>query len=347
MPVANFVYPSSSQRTGGVIVLYELANELCRRGYDVHFLHGPASPHRVKSLDELPAFSFEPAIAHHLVDDLADDEAPDGDLVFHADAPARLGLPVVVVQGYGMLSRAWEDTAFRTPAPKVCVARWLVDVGRELGVPEEQLWHVPLGLDHDTFHPDDSAHERPIDVAMLSHPFPQKGWAVGRDCLELLSAERDLAAVVFGATSPEPPAPPGTRVLIGPDHPTLASEVYGRTKVFVQPSLVEGFGYTPVEAMACGAALVTTDNGGSRDYADDERTALVVPSGDAGALAAAVRRLLDDDVLRLRLAEAGRARAAGFRWERTGATLDANLRAYLADPEHYRRAPADPVQERV
>ena len=111
------------------------------------------------------------------------------------------------------------------------------------------------------------------------------------------------------------------QVLVGPDHPTLAAEVYGRAKVFVQPSLVEGFGYTPVEAMACGAALVTTDNGGSADYGYHERTALVVPPGDPDALAAAVSRLLDDDELRISLAEAGRAHVARFRWERTGAIL--------------------------
>lgn len=138
MTVVSFVYPSSTQRTGGVVVLYELANELSRRGYDAHFIHGPASPDRVDTLDDLPAFTFEPAVTHHLVDDLTDPSLPQGDLVFHPDPPPRLGLPINLIQGYRMLSPAWEEAAFRVRAPKMCVASWLVGVGLGLGVPKEQ-----------------------------------------------------------------------------------------------------------------------------------------------------------------------------------------------------------------
>ena len=55
-----------------------------------------------------------------------------------------------------------------------------------------------------------------------------------------------------------------------------------------------------IEAMACGAALVTTDNGGSRDYAFDGTTALVADVGDAARLTEHVVTLLRDDALRVR-----------------------------------------------
>ncbi len=48
----------------------------------------------------------------------------------------------------------------------------------------------------------------------------------------------------------------------------------------------------PMEAMACGAALATYDNGGCRDYARDGETALVAPRRDVGALARALQRLV-------------------------------------------------------
>ena len=54
----------------------------------------------------------------------------------------------------------------------------------------------------------------------------------------------------------------------------------------------------PMEAMACGAALCTYDNGGCRDYAIDGRTALVAPRRDVDALAGRCRRLVEDEALR-------------------------------------------------
>ena len=61
----------------------------------------------------------------------------------------------------------------------------------------------------------------------------------------------------------------------------------------------------PQEAMACGVAVATYDNGGSRDFAFHERTALVAPRKDEAALEAQVERLVVDPALRKRLAAAG------------------------------------------
>ena len=91
--------------------------------------------------------------------------------------------------------------------------------------------------------------------------------------------------------------------------------------------------------MAWGG-LATTDNGGSRDYAFPDRTALVCPAGDAAALAAHVATLLGDPELRHRLARAGRELVAGFSWDQAGADLEACLVRYLADPEAYQHEPA-------
>ena len=94
--------------------------------------------------------------------------------------------------------------------------------------------------------------------------------------------------------------------------------------------------------MACGCALVTTDNGGSRDYAVDGETALVVPPGDAAGLAAAAERLLRDDAARARLAGAGAELVRRrFDWDNTAALLEPHLEAYVADPGRYQQPPVD------
>jgi len=84
----------------------------------------------------------------------------------------------------------------------------------------------------------------------------------------------------------------------------------------------------PMEAMACGAALVTFDNGGCRDYALDGETALVAPRRDVAALAGALERLVTDAGLRERLARQGQAFVASrFDWDRAAERLEDILRA--------------------
>ena len=341
--ILNFVYPSSSDWTGGVIVLYELANACARRGHQVHFVHGPLNPHRVKRLGDLPPFRFDDTVEHHLVDSLDDPRLPPGDVVFMGQAPRRLGQPVDLAQGFRMFREEIERDVYRAPFPKACVASWLVDVGVRYGSPREQLWYVPLGIDHRMFNVRMPHDRRRYDVAMLCHTHREKGFDVGVEALARLRRRMPgLRGVVFGVVPPPSPLPDGVEFRPSPDHPTLADEIYNQSRVFVQPSFHEGFGYTAVEAMACGCALVTTDNGGSRDYAIPDQTALVVPTGDASGLATAAERLLGDDALRSRLAQAGAELVRKrFDWDNAAAVLEPHLEAYIADPQRYQRPPAD------
>jgi glycosyltransferase involved in cell wall biosynthesis len=109
------------------------------------------------------------------------------------------------------------------------------------------------------------------------------------------------------------------------------------TSIFVQSSTAEGFGLTAVEAMLCGAALVTTDCGGSRDYAFHDHTALVSAPRDADQLADHALALLDDAPRRVRIAEAGNREARGFTWERAASEFEAALYKIVENPQAYGR----------
>jgi glycosyltransferase involved in cell wall biosynthesis len=83
-----------------------------------------------------------------------------------------------------------------------------------------------------------------------------------------------------------------------------------------------------MEAMACGAALCTYDNGGCRDYAIDGRTAVVSPRRDLDALAWGLTRLVEDPELRKRIARQGQDFVGTqFDWERATARLELLLAA--------------------
>lgn len=86
-------------------------------------------------------------------------------------------------------------------------------------------------------------------------------------------------------------------------------------RLFVYPSLAEGFGFPPLEAMACGVPTIAAR---STSLAENlEGAAELVPADDAPVLAAAILKVLRDPGVRSALRERGRKRAARFRWERT------------------------------
>jgi glycosyltransferase involved in cell wall biosynthesis len=82
-----------------------------------------------------------------------------------------------------------------------------------------------------------------------------------------------------------------------------AHEVYRRGEVFVSPTYAEGFSNTILEAMASGLPVVSTDVVGVRDCVRPDDNGVLVPPKDPEALAAGIRRVLDDPVLRRRMAE--------------------------------------------
>lgn len=91
------------------------------------------------------------------------------------------------------------------------------------------------------------------------------------------------------------------------------AEILSCLDVFVNASRSEAFGLATVEAMACGAAVVATATEGARELIEDEATGLLVPVGDAPALAAAIMRLLKDEARRALLSDNARRRARA-RW---------------------------------
>jgi glycosyltransferase involved in cell wall biosynthesis len=93
----------------------------------------------------------------------------------------------------------------------------------------------------------------------------------------------------------------------------------GKAEVFCYPSIYEGFGLPPLDAMAAGVPVVSTTAGAIPEVAGS--AAVLVPPRDDGALASAIETVLTDSALRARLVAAGGERAAAFTWEACAAGL--------------------------
>lgn len=344
----TFLVPSPRRPNGGTLAVYGFAEALGRRGHRVHLAHGPGFPDPIRSVDEIRWFRFSSAVTHsvHSVLDPADLPAADAieisGEVYFTEGPVvrglidgrlgRLGRPFVFVQASGFLPPAAEARAFGGPWPKVCVAGWLVSALEAAGVPAREIAYVPNGLDHGLFRDRVPSAQRPQQVAMLYNEHPGKGAPDGITALLAARVRRpDLGVVCFASKPPTRVLPDDFAFVEMPVGRDLVDGIYNRSRIFLNPARNEGFGLCPIEAMACGCALVTTDNGGSRDYARDGETALVVPAGDPEAMAAAVVRLLDDEALRDRIAAAGRDYVRRFDWDTSGAQLERVLADYLAN----------------
>jgi glycosyltransferase involved in cell wall biosynthesis len=90
---------------------------------------------------------------------------------------------------------------------------------------------------------------------------------------------------------------------------TDVPDLLARASVFVLSSRSEGLPISVLEAMAAGLPIVASDVGGLRELVEDGVSGVLVPPGDAGALAAALTRLVADAELRRAMGEASRARA--------------------------------------
>jgi glycosyltransferase involved in cell wall biosynthesis len=112
-------------------------------------------------------------------------------------------------------------------------------------------------------------------------------------------------------------------------HQTLAA-LYRMATLFAFPSLYEGFGLPPLEAMACGTPVVTSRMSSLPEVVGD--AALLVDPYSEEEIAQAIARVLDDEDLRHRLVERGLVRAASFSWERSVRQIHAGYLKALGRP---------------
>ena len=119
----------------------------------------------------------------------------------------------------------------------------------------------------------------------------------------------ELAAIVA-----ELPGAPGKVAWLGQVDDLALAGLMAEADAFCLPSLLESFGLTALEALACGAPVVVSDRGALPEVVGE---AAVVTEPDPEALAAALERVLGDATLGRKLRAAGPRRAAGMTWERT------------------------------
>ncbi len=245
-----------------------------------------------------------------------------------ARAPSRCGRKFYFIQHYESLyhgDAARVDASYRLPLTKIVISTWLAEVMAERFQSAAAVIVTPV--DSALFHPLDEGlrPDGAVRVLMLHHEYDWKGVPEGLEVVERVKRRHAALRVVgFGVKRPTRPLPYDEFFEMLPQ--ARLAWLYSRCPIYLCPSWDEGLGMPAMEAMACGAALCTYDNGGCRDYAIDGRTALIAPRRDVDALERALARLIVDPALREKIARQGRELVTTqFDWDRATTRLECLL----------------------
>jgi glycosyltransferase involved in cell wall biosynthesis len=208
------------------------------------------------------------------------------------------------------------------------------DIVEKMGVEAARTRVIPIAVDGTVFAPQPGAARVPGRIfAVASADTSLKGVVPLLHAFAALRERRAVELVVLGEARPNGAVAAAmtqlglsesVRFVRGIGEAEVARH-YAEAEVAVVPSLYEGFSIPALQAMASGVPLVATTAGALPEVVGrDGETGLLVPPGDAPALARAIGTLLDDPALRTRLSEAALLRSrALFSWEATArATAD-------------------------
>lgn len=232
-------------------------------------------------------------------------------------AAARWWRKPLVRRWYGFL-RMQARVARRVPSVITVSQNSAADIAHDFDVPSERIHTIPLGVDTDLFRPQVTSRVPGRIVAVASADVPLKGIRHLLEAVAKIRTEREVELTLVSKLTTNGPAERLIEQLAigdivhtvsGIDEHELA-QLLASAEVACVPSLYEGFSLPTVEAMACGTPLVVSRAGALPEVVgEDGQCARLVPPGDTEALAQQLSSLLDDPATRLRLGDAGRARA--------------------------------------
>ncbi|PIM73048.1 glycosyl transferase family 1 [Streptomyces sp. JV178] len=249
------------------------------------------------------------------------------------------------VRRWYAFTRMQKRVARRLPSVLTVSGTSRQEIVDHLGVRGDRIHVVHIGADTDLFSPDPSVARIPGRIVTTSSAdVPLKGLVFLVEALAKVRTEHPAAhLVVVGKRPTEGPVAQamerygldGAVEFVKGISDAELVDLVRSAEVACVPSLYEGFSLPAAEAMATGTPLVATTGGAIPEVAGpDGETCLTVPTGDAGALAAALNRLLGDPDLRTRLGHAGRERVLRrFTWAKAAEGTVAHYREAIARAE--------------
>lgn len=345
----TFILPTAGVRPiGGYKVVYEYANHLVARNHSVRVVHPALYDKKASVSERLKSwlrylyrkgtdygpknwFDIDQRVELLWVPSLDSRYIPPADVVIAtawqtaewvALYPKSRGEKLQIVYDYEHYKAASPELrqrivrALKSEITKIATSPSVVEMLTEITPHTKPHYYVSNGIDLETFQLRNSIETERKSIGFPSRSELFKGTEDAVKALSIVypALERKGYSVwSFGGQRPTY-LPAWVNHYQRPSDSQLC-QLYNQTAIFVVPSHYEGWGLPGAESMACGAALVSTDNGGVRAYAEHQTTAILCSPKAPEEIAKSVQMLLDNEGLRQRIARAGYEHIQSFTWE--------------------------------
>lgn len=341
--------------TGGIKVLYEYGKRLEKRGHDVIF-YSPIIFYNLKRANKIKNYvrclyvtiknvidklffklesTIEEKYGVHLrmVPYISDRYLRENNVIIASawmtafdvsKLDMSKGKKAYFVQGFEI----WDNAelgrqSYGLPLKKIVIADWIKEriIQENLSL-DDNIPIVYNGIDTNVFHNQnkDYSHKK-IRCLMLYHTLEKKGVVNGIRAFKIARniCKHELEMTMFGIQN----------AVLDEDmkyyrNPTIEQlvELYCNSDIFIFPSLEEGWGLTPIEAMACKCAVVGTRTGCMMTIGEHGQNVLLSNPGDVMEMAKQIVQLAENEELRMKISEKGYLTVKELDWENSVSKME-------------------------
>lgn len=332
----NFICPGLGD-SGGIKVVEKYAELFKARGIDV-VVYSPiigSNVHRYQSslvnkihqayctIKTIPAIKIKRE--HKWVLRISDKYIREADFTIATAWPSayevatlrpECGKKIYFIQDYEI----WDNedlgkASYKLPLKHIVIAKWIDEILTEqLGCKPAEI--VYNGIDTGFFQlGTEKKNHEDIKCLMLYHTLKKKGVGDGVRAFELAKKQNpNLSLTMFGMYN-KPDIACLDHYYKDPDR-TLLRNIYQEADIFIFPSQEEGWGLTPLEAMACGCSVAGTNVGCMTELGRNGENALVSEPGNVEKLASNILLLSNNLNLRRKIVDAGRKTVEKLSWDK-------------------------------
>lgn len=336
-----FVLPKfTRQPIGGYKIVFEYANRLQYKGYVVKILflnedalHQFHMPNFMRALAANYLTSVEPKWfpLHEEIKKISSLEnnflkqVEDSDVVFATGIQTvelvqkhfNNSKKMYLIQGYENwgVSEEYLWTTYQCGFTNIVVSNWLKKIVEEHTNKEAILLKNPI--DTSIYQCKVPQNKRKAHtIGLLYHTEEIKGVKYAMQAIhKLKEIYPDLTIEMFGMFPQPENLPDWIHYKRGATQKETV-QIYNQVQVFLCASVEEGYGLTGLEAMACGACLISTAYKGVLEYAENEYNALLSPIKDVDALVKNISRVFENSLEREKLVENGINSVKKYSWDK-------------------------------
>lgn len=333
---------NGSRPAGGYKVVYEYANRLVKAGWNVTVVYPITLCYKKSSflmkIRLIPRilkwlkigysarkwFKLDSRVKEKWVLSLNKRHVPESDIYFATavqtayylkDYPISDKKKLYLIQDF----ENWEVSddcvynSYGLGLKNIVISKWLEQKVTESG---NTCILIPNGFDFQYFKMSLTPEQKePHSVAMLYHNDERKGCRYGIEAIKMLREDfPDLKVKFFGVPDKPSDLPDWVTYFQKPERKSH-NKIYNESAIYLAPSVTEGWGLTVGESMICGCAVVCTDADGFKEMVINEENGLICDSHNSEALYNAMKRLLLDNDLRIKLAHNGNEAIKQFTWD--------------------------------